>query len=139
MTELDLFPEIGEQRDGYDKIMVHGNFSTDHPKVWAGGDVVTGPAMVIDAIAAGQKAAISMDKALRAAKGEQPWEKPADDPIEIPFEVDEDSEEQPRAKMAELAPGERCSGFDEVELGYDRQTALSEARRCIRCDVKIVQ
>ena len=138
MTELDLFPEIGEQRDGYDKIMVHGDFSTDHPRVWAGGDVVTGPAMVIDAIAAGQKAAMAMDRALRAAKGEMPWEKTID-PIEIPFEVDEDSEEQPQAKMAELAPGKRCNGFDEVELGYDRETAVSEARRCIRCDVKIVQ
>ncbi|MEX1313105.1 MAG: hypothetical protein AB1Z38_02950, partial [Desulfotignum sp.] len=59
--------------------------------------------------------------------------------IEIPFEVDEEIVEQPRAKIGELAPALRCNGFEEVELGYDRDTAMNEARRCIRCDVKIEQ
>jgi hypothetical protein len=77
-----------------------------------------GPAMVIDAIAAGQKAAAAMDLALRAARGEQPW-KAVEEKIEIPFEMDEDTVEQVQAKISELAPEERRGNFAEVELGYD--------------------
>jgi len=137
-AELESMPETIGPDMKTTRIPVGKDFSTSHPKVWAGGDVVTGPAMVIDAIAAGRKAAASMDKALRAARGEHPSELSARH-IEIPFEVDEEIVEQPRAKMEELAPADRCSGFDEVELGFDRDAAMNEARRCIRCDVKIEQ
>ncbi|MDP2325125.1 MAG: FAD-dependent oxidoreductase, partial [Gammaproteobacteria bacterium] len=137
-AELNLIsaaPGIGMTRN---TITVNKDYSTDHPKVWAGGDVVTGPAMDIDAIAAGQKAAAAMDRELRAARGEKPWEG-VDDKIDIPFEVDEDVVEHPQARIPELTPEERRGDFKEVELGYDRETAMTEARRCIRCDVKIEQ
>lgn len=136
-AELDLIaaPGIGMTKN---TITVNKDFSTDHPKVWAGGDVVTGPAMVIDAIAAGQKAAAAMDLALRTAKGEKPWSGVVEK-IDIPFEVDEDTVEQPQAKIPELAPEERRRNFNEVELGFDLETAMMEARRCIRCDVKLEQ
>jgi len=39
-----------------------GTFDTDRPGVFAGGDVVTGPADAIDAIAAGRMAARAIDK-----------------------------------------------------------------------------
>jgi NADH-quinone oxidoreductase subunit F len=138
VAELELISE----KIGLDmiktRIHVNKDFSTSHPKVWAGGDVVTGPAMVIDAIAAGQKAAVAMDQALRAAKEETPW-KAFEEKIDIPFEVDEDTVEQPQAKMPELDPENRCRNFAEVELGYDRETALREACRCIRCDAELEQ
>ena len=136
-AELDLIctPGIGMTKNS---ITVHPDYSTTHPRVWAGGDVVTGPAMVIDAIAAGQKAAAAMDKTLRLIKGEPPW-KPVEEKIHIPFEVDEDTVEQPRARMPELAPENRCGNFAEVELGYDRETAVKEACRCIRCDAELDQ
>jgi NADH-quinone oxidoreductase subunit F len=59
--------------------------------------------------------------------------------MDIPFEVDEDTVEQPQAKISELAPEERRRDFAEVELGFDLETAVMEARRCIRCDVKLEQ
>jgi NADH-quinone oxidoreductase subunit F len=136
-AELDLIcaPGIGMTKN---TITVHPDYSTTHPRVWAGGDVVTGPAMVIDAIAAGQKAAAAMDKTLRLIKGEPPW-KPVEEKIHIPFVVDEDTVEQPRARMPELAPENRCGNFAEVELGYDLETAVKEACRCIRCDAELDQ
>ena len=135
-AELNLIP--GETGINMTKntITVNKDYSTSHPKVWAGGDVVTGAAMVIDAIAAGQKAAAAMDRALRTARGEKPWEEAADE-IDIPFEVDEDIIEQLQARIPELSPVERRLVFQEVELGYDRETAMREACRCVRCDVKI--
>ena len=116
-------------------VQVDGSLRTDNPKVWAGGDVVTGPAMVIDAIAAGAKAARKIDQALRAAKGEKPFE-PLVEKIDIPYEVDEALVEAPQPGMPESSPAERCQGFTEVELGYTMEMAMAEARRCLRCDVK---
>lgn len=145
--EVDtLIPAIGQEAElgfintpgfakGTHTIRVDAGFRTSNPKVWAGGDVVTGPAMVIDAIAAGRKAAASMDKALREAKGEKPWEE-IKESIDIPFEVDEDTHEQPQARIRELAPDFRRTSFAEVELGYDPETAILESRRCVRCDAK---
>jgi NADH-quinone oxidoreductase subunit F len=115
-------------------VKVNKNLQTSNPKVWAGGDVVTGPAMVIDAIKAGQDAARGIDEAIRAANGEKPWIPPKEEVIAIPFEVDEDPEEQPQASMPELNPSERKSDYREVELGYSVEEALAEAQRCLRCD-----
>jgi len=42
-------------------------------------------------------------------------------------------EETPRAHMPELPPAERVHSFAEVELGYNLETALSEAGRCMSC------
>jgi hypothetical protein len=93
--------------------------------------------MVIDAIQAGRDAASSIDTALRTAKGEPPWVAPSEDQIDIPFEVDEETMEQPQAKMPEVEPSVRRKDFSEVELGYTLETAMAEARRCMRCDARI--
>ena len=96
---------------------------------------MTGPAMVVDAIAAGQKAAKAMDDFLRDADGQPKWEA-AEEKIEIPFEVDLDIIESPQAIPPDLSPMDRISDFREVELCYDPEIARIEACRCLRCDVK---
>ncbi len=98
---------------------------------------MTGPAMVIDAIKAGQDAADRIDMAIRQANGEKPWISPVDETIDIPFEVDEDPIEQPQAAMPEAPAMERRRDFREVELGYSLKIATAEARRCMRCDAEI--
>jgi NADPH-dependent glutamate synthase beta subunit-like oxidoreductase len=119
------------------KVKVDRFLHTTHPKVWAGGDGVTGPAMVIDAIKAGQEAARAIDKALRDAKGEKPWVAPEEEKIEIPFEVEEETVEQPQTVMPEASPSLRRKDFREVELGYTLEMAMAEARRCMRCDANV--
>jgi len=71
--------------------------------------------MVIDGIAAGQKAAAAIDATLRAAKGEEPTVVP-EVAIDIPFEVDEENVETPQMPMPELREGAE-DRFPRVELG----------------------
>jgi NADH-quinone oxidoreductase subunit F len=143
ISAISQAPEIDFLRRG-DGIEIVGSWvkvdqrlHTTHPKIWAGGDMVTGPAMVIDAIRAGQDAAQAIDTAIREAKGEKPWVAPKEETIEIPFEVDEETKEQPQTPIPEVSPSLRRNDFREVELGYTLEMAMAEARRCMRCDAKI--
>ncbi len=135
-AELEFLSQESGVEKGRSVIKVNPDFSTTNKRVWAGGDVVTGPAMVIDAIAAGRKAAREIDRTLRAVKGEKPWEV-VEEKIDIPFEVDEELIETPQPAMPELSAAERRRDFREVELGYGLKEAMAEARRCLRCDVKL--
>ena len=134
-ADLEFIPVHSDIAAEKGSISVDPALKTANDRVWAGGDVVTGPAMVIDAIRAGQEAARAIDEKIRAARGEPPWV-PLQDAIEIPFEVDEDPAEQPQTLMPELALSKRTDNFDEVETGYTEAMALAEARRCLRCDAK---
>ncbi len=99
--------------------------------VFAGGDMVSGPADVIAAVAAGKEAAISMDRYLRGIdmKEGRP---------ETVKRVEEVSKAgvrpEARHSMPTLEVGKR-KGFDEVELGFDEKTAVEEAQRCLNCAV----
>jgi NADH-quinone oxidoreductase subunit F len=119
-------------------VEVDRSLRTANPKVWAGGDAVTGPAMVIDAIRAGQRAAHAIDASIRQAAGEQPWVAPDDEAIEIPvdvFDVDDEATERLPAVMPAADPESRRRDFREVELGYSVEAAMAEAARCMRCDL----
>ena len=101
---------------------------TSEAFVFAGGDVVTGPATVVGAVAAGRRAAAEIDDAIRRKNEETPFVSPADE-IEIPVEIDEEVREMPRAEMPEAETRKRIRDFREVELGYALDQARSEARR----------
>ena len=100
--------------------------------IFAGGDCVTGPSSVIEAIAAGQKAAVSIDKLL-GGNGELPQDtgfsftKPDEEAL---------AEAPPRFEEKEIPIEQRKRGFAEVVLGIDREQALGEAGRCLRCDLE---
>jgi DMSO reductase iron-sulfur subunit len=96
--------------------------------VFTGGDAVSGAASVIEAIAMGKEAAISIGRYLRG----------------------EDLKEgrQPRTKIVITRPGyqscrppilekERRQGFDEVNLGFDEKSAIEQASQCVRCATTI--
>jgi NADH-quinone oxidoreductase subunit F len=110
---------------------------TTSEKFFAGGDAVTGPWTVVGAISAGHQAAEDIDSAIRTRNNEEPYEAPPEDVIEIPFEIDEESEECPQARMPELDSMARRTNFDEVETGYSLDDAVKEAQRCLRCDVEL--
>jgi len=98
--------------------------------VFAGGDVVAGPADVIGAIAAGKEAAESIDRYLSGIDLRQGR------PEQI-TRVKEVSKEgivkKARATMPMLELGKRDGSFTEVELGFDEKTAIEEAKRCLNC------
>jgi NADPH-dependent glutamate synthase beta subunit-like oxidoreductase len=106
--------------------------ATSRVGIFAGGDAVTGPASIIRAIAAGRKAAIAMDRYL----GGNGYIHEVLAPEAGGAPRDED-EEMRRLAMPTLETEQRLGGFDQVELGYSKETAIEEAQRCLRCDLKV--
>jgi NADH-quinone oxidoreductase subunit F len=100
--------------------------------VFAGGDAVSGPSSVIEAIAAGEKAAVGMH-AFLAGKGEIPWQ--TSRMVDTFYDPDADPVMGARPGL-KLIPVSRRKGFAEVETTWAAGTALAETKRCLRCDYR---
>jgi len=111
-------------------------FATNLPGVFAGGDAVTGPARIVDAMAAGKRASREIDRYLAQLRGGAPTELVFPE-VNVTQAVPEEIIKQPRARMPMVDPKERVKNFVEIELGYDEETARKECSRCLRCDVKL--
>jgi NADPH-dependent glutamate synthase beta subunit-like oxidoreductase len=98
--------------------------------VFAAGDVVTGGATVIEAIAAGQKSAVSIDRFLRAAQPDSRFKLPRPRRRVEVYAVQEESPEKDRS---DEPPAVKCRFAEVVNLSAE--TAIKEARRCLRCDI----
>ncbi|MGZ4830110.1 MAG: FAD-dependent oxidoreductase [Candidatus Angelobacter sp.] len=110
------------------------NLMTTVPGIFAGGDCVFGPRLIIDSVADGKRAAVGIDEFLRGQKHA--------DPI---LEVEVFDMHQMITNYMEIArksvpmlPLERRTGVTEVEIGFDEQTAMEEAQRCLHCWINTV-
>ena len=103
--------------------------ATKKTGIFAGGDDVLGPATVIEAIAAGRQAAISIDKYL-GGNGD------LTEILSPPETIDqvEEPAEGLRPEILGISREQRIS-FDEVEVGWDSKSAVAETRRCLKCDL----
>ena len=111
-------------------VVDYNNMMTTIAGVFAGGDVVRGPDTVIQAIADGKTAAVSIDRYL-GGKGK--LNKGAH--IDIPDNFSDDEVvEHKRFEIEELDIEKRKTSFDEVVLGYHKLRAMAEAMRCLHCD-----
>ena len=110
---------------------------TANPRYFAGGDAVTGPDTVIGAIAAGHQAVDDIDATIRKANNEPAYEKPPREKIDVPLVIDEETAETPQMHMPEMNHDTRKMSFAEVELGFNREDAIKEACRCLRCDAEL--
>ncbi len=111
--------------------------ATGEKGIFAAGDAVTGTASVIEAIAAGRRAATSIDQYL-GGSGEID-EMLAD--IEQPSQYlghKEGFADRLRVPMPCLAVEQRLGGFPEVELGFSEPEAIDEAERCLRCELRLL-
>ncbi|MDD4873251.1 MAG: hydrogenase, partial [Kiritimatiellae bacterium] len=100
--------------------------------VFAGGDVVSGPASVIEAVGAGERAAVGIDKYLTGSEHAF-WRQEL--PVDTFFDPDAEPVAYTRAEI-ELVPVEKRKNFNEVELVWNEKTATCEAKRCLRCDYR---
>ncbi len=111
--------------------------ATHRPGVFAGGDLVTGPSTVVEAMASGYRAAVSIDRYL---KGQDLYQGRIYQPLwraNVPkAEGMEEQQVQVRASMGMIEMDRRLCTFEEVNLGFDEETALREAKRCLRCDLE---
>jgi NADPH-dependent glutamate synthase beta subunit-like oxidoreductase len=104
--------------------------------IFAGGDAVTGPATVIEALAAGRKAAISIDRYL---KGESLRTDREGEGTQISkLKIDTSCVQmKPRLRGPTLALENRKNNQSEVNLDYSSEDAMSEASRCLSCNCQI--
>ncbi|MEE8473160.1 MAG: NADH-ubiquinone oxidoreductase-F iron-sulfur binding region domain-containing protein [Dehalococcoidia bacterium] len=110
------------------------SMATSRSGVFAGGDCVIGPASVIEAIAHGRQAAISIDRYLGGSGDIGEVLLPPEAGEESTFVAEEG--ERHRPPMAHLPPEKRMEGYPEVELGYSDAQAVEEAQRCLKCDLE---
>jgi heterodisulfide reductase subunit A-like polyferredoxin len=105
---------------------------TNIPGIFAGGDAVSGPATAVEAIEAGHRAAVSIDRYLK----NQDLKEGREEPQKTKAQKEATGlPKQYRPKMATLPISERKNSFREVELGYTEEQAKKEASRCISCAV----
>ena len=133
IESFDGGKNIGTNRNG--TITVSPSLATTREGVFAAGDLALGPATVVEAVAQGNKVAVSVDDYLKGQKVERP--RYVTDYYEIPqlFNVESYSEAK-RPVNRELPVEERIRKFTEVEAGLDEQTAREECKRCLRCDLE---
>ena len=104
--------------------------------VYAGGDAVKMPGTIIQAIAAGRRAAVSIDRALGGSGKIDETLFPRADP-DPHLGRDEGFAGRVRQKMPELAAGVRVKNFDEIATGLSVEQAVKEAKRCLQCDLRL--
>ncbi|UCC73634.1 MAG: FAD-dependent oxidoreductase [Gemmatimonadota bacterium] len=114
-----------------------GSMATSIEGVFAGGDVVSGPASVVEAIAHGRRAASGIDRYLGG-----------DGDIYLPLldETEPDTElglvdgfsDLERAPISRLSAAEAIRSFTILEMGYAPGDAEREADRCLRCDLRLL-
>ena len=133
-----LDAEHGIEVSKRDRIVASAEtFVTNVDGVFAGGDVVTGPNTVIDAMASGKIAAEMIDKYIRGDSVERDYRPTRPSRYLPPVELtEEEIEEAARPQIPCLPVCDRMSCFDEVDLSITRAAAIREARRCLRCDLE---
>jgi NAD-dependent dihydropyrimidine dehydrogenase PreA subunit len=105
--------------------------ATGVARIFAGGDAVSGPASVIEAIAHGQKAAAAIDRCLGGGGDLGILAQPR----HVPGPGEAAPRGSARAQAATLALPERLHGFALIEQACDAPPAMQEAARCLGCDL----
>ncbi len=116
-------------------------FETGRPGVFGTGDVRTGAATVVQAIADGRRAAYAVDAFLQgqdlaAIRTRQTLAEPQPEFLSIvPFtsEVKES-----RHRLASMPAEERRSSYVEYEIPYSREVAVAESTRCLQCTCEAI-
>ncbi|ATW26689.1 FAD-dependent oxidoreductase [Candidatus Formimonas warabiya] len=116
---------IGLPRDESQRIAMRGNFQTEDPRIFAGGDLLTGTTDIITAVAVGNETAESIH---RYCQG---------------LSVDENRRMIPNSSRSHVekksmssscrAASERCKDFDEVCLGFNDAECAEQSGRCLHC------
>jgi NADH-quinone oxidoreductase subunit F len=139
--DIDYLESMGVQITEKGRLGVEADtLQTNRRGVFAGGDVVTGPNTVVQAIAAGKKAAVAINRYLRG----EPLREPAAprlprvyvEPVAVSAE---EAAHMERASPPTLPIDVRRRSFSEVELSLSVEDAGREAQRCLRCDLEFTQ
>jgi heterodisulfide reductase subunit A-like polyferredoxin len=141
--DLDGTPDELEKLRGRFLVSDEETMETNIPGIFAGGDAVTGTTFIVDAIAAGHKAAHSIDRYLsgeaatgwRSANPGQPVVELTPQEARAKLEADSSISSGPRAELPKLPVAERKGSFVEMYGGLSETEAIAEAKRCLVCGV----
>lgn len=128
--DISELPKEIPRSDG--KVQVDAQGFTSVPKVYSGGDVVTGPAFVSKAIGMGKQAAQAIARHLTKTQAEQRH------PIKVILLKDMNADYFDPAKRSDIPQlpwSEARKGFSEIKGGLSEERALYEASRCLHCAV----
>jgi NADPH-dependent glutamate synthase beta subunit-like oxidoreductase/NAD-dependent dihydropyrimidine dehydrogenase PreA subunit len=109
------------------------SYMTNRPGVFAAGDAITQPVSVIDAIGSARQAAAGIDAYLRGVEVQEMHVSDREVPISRRELAPEELLPKPRHAAPSLPMAQRMNSHAEVELGYDAETAMAEAQRCLMC------
>jgi NADPH-dependent glutamate synthase beta subunit-like oxidoreductase len=113
--------------------VVPDTLATDRPGLFAGGDMVSGPASIIQAIAHGRKAAASIDRFLGGSGDiDQDLAPPEEEVVVMEYAAEDSS----RVSVPCMPLTDRTCSFRPVELGITEEVAIQEAERCRNCDAR---
>jgi NADH-quinone oxidoreductase subunit F len=104
---------------------------TSEKWIFAGGDAVSGPSSVVEAVAAGERAAVGIDQYL-TGRCHAFWRETQE--VDTFFDPDAEPVDSPREKLDLIPVERRRENFDEVELPWRESVAICQAKRCLRCD-----
>ena len=131
-TDLSVLPE-GMKTDNNHILADPVTLETSLPGVFAAGVAVSGPGSVVEAIASGKKAAVSIDRYLRGKDlkvGRETEVKVVKKPPR------EGVEKRPRKAVRLLPADQRRNNFNEIKIGFSKETAEQEEKRCMACGSK---
>lgn len=109
---------------------------TSRAGLFAGGDCETGPATVVEAIAAGRRAAVAIDAYVRGMSPEEACSQPGarlERHRPTFFDIGAKPLSDEKRHHIPVLPLDQRRTFAEVELGFDEETARKEAGRCLQC------
>ena len=144
-SDIDCLTVAGANRvdvdDGKGVVQVTmDTLETNRPGVFAGGDVVTGPNTVVDAIAAGKKVAVMIDRYMRHQPLRQEAQRKTPTVYVEPVKGEEKGAETlTRIETPRLTRESRRKSFAEVEITLSAEDARREASRCLRCDLEFTR
>jgi NADH-quinone oxidoreductase subunit F len=104
---------------------------TSEPWIFAGGDAVSGPSTVIEAIAGGERAAVGIDSYLTGPKNIF-WRN--EKRLDTDFDPEADPIPDHRHEFLRLPVESRKHSFTQVEQNWNEDAAMTECQRCLRCD-----
>jgi NADPH-dependent glutamate synthase beta subunit-like oxidoreductase len=134
-ADMDACTACGMDIERNSTMIVNRALSTTREGIFAIGDVVLGPASVIEAVAHGNQVARSVDNYLRTGSLEKQVLMPGYEAIKQVYDLEEYADAE-RPEMVTLPIEQRKDSFDEVELGLPEQVVREECKRCLRCDLE---
>ncbi len=115
-------------------------YVTNQNGVFAGGDVVTGPNTVVDAVASGKIAARSINQYLngKEIKREYTLTRPSGyiEPMKLTEKETLELITAHRPVSKQISVDKRIDNFSEVETGLTEKQAVKEAKRCLHCELQ---